>query len=198
MEPTMLQMPLEIAFHNIESSQWAEREIRDRVAELERLYGRLISCRVRIDQRAKDLTGTIPPVVHIELGIPGRKDLVVSHEPEHLLRRYQHPDLHKAINEAFRIAERQLLDLKDQRGDRSKGAAHDSEQQFLGQVAEVDHHQDFGFLLTKEGGLLYFHRNSLLNGDFDRLERGDEVHYIEDIGDTGPIATKVRVKPKSS
>ena len=44
----------------------------------------------------------------IELGIPGRADLVVSHEPDHLLRKYQHPDLHKAINEAFRIAERQL------------------------------------------------------------------------------------------
>src|SRR5215813_470075 len=91
MEPPMLQVPLEIAFHNIESSHWAEQEIRARVAELERLYDRLVSCRVRIDQRAKDLTGTIPPVVHIELGIPGRTDLVVSHEPDHLLRKYQHP-----------------------------------------------------------------------------------------------------------
>src|SRR5216683_8210699 len=67
---SMLQVPLEIAFHNIESSPWAEQEIRARVSELERLYDRLVSCRVRIDQRAKDLTGTIPPVVHIELGIP--------------------------------------------------------------------------------------------------------------------------------
>src|SRR5262249_3439228 len=114
------------------------------------------------------------------------------------LRRYQHPDLHKAINEAFRIAERRLLDLKEQRGDRSKGVAHESEQQFLGQVAEIDHHQDFGFLLTKEGRLLYFHRNALLSCDFAKLERGDEVHYVEDFGDTGPIATKVRVKPKDS
>jgi hypothetical protein len=111
MELPMLQVPLEIAFHNTESSDWAEQEIRIRVAELERLYGRLVSCRVRIDQRAKDLTGAIPPVVHIELGIPGRPDLVVSHEPEHLLRKYRHPDLRKAINEAFRIAERQLTDL---------------------------------------------------------------------------------------
>src|SRR5258708_27736074 len=115
MEAPMLQVPLEIAFHNIESSDWAEQEIRARVAELERLYGRLVSCRVRIDQRAKDLTGTIPPVVHIELGIPGRCDLVVSHEPDHLLRKYQHPDLHKPINERFRIADRRLPDLKEQR-----------------------------------------------------------------------------------
>ena len=190
----MLQVPLEIAFHNIESSAWAEQEIRARVADLEKLYDRLTSCRVRIDQRAKDRSGTIPPVVHIELGIPGRSDLVVSHEPDHLLRKYRHPDLHKAINEAFRIAARQLVDLKGQRDGRSKDAHHDAGNQSLGQVAEITPEQDFGFLMTKEGGLLYFHRNSLLNGDFDRLERGDEVHYNEDMGDTGPIATKVRVK----
>ena len=87
----MLQVPLEIAFHNIASSNWAEQEIRARVAYLEKLYDRLISCRIRIDQRAKDRTGTIPPVVHIELGIAGHGDLVVSHEPEHLLRKYRHP-----------------------------------------------------------------------------------------------------------
>jgi cold shock CspA family protein/ribosome-associated translation inhibitor RaiA len=190
----MLQVPLEIAFHNIESSAWAEQEIRARVADLEKLYDRLTSCRVRIDQRAKDRSGTIPPVVHIELGIPGRSDLVVSHEPDHLLRKYRHPDLHKAINEAFRIAARQLVDLKGQRDGRSKDAHHDAGNQSLGQVAEITPEQDFGFLMTKEGGLLYFHRNSLLCGDFDRLERGDEVHYNEDMGDTGPIATKVRVK----
>jgi cold shock CspA family protein/ribosome-associated translation inhibitor RaiA len=193
----MLQVPLEIAFHNIASSQRAEQEIRARVADLERLYPRLVSCRVRIDQRAKDLTGTIPPVVHIELGIPGRGDLVVSHEPEHLLRKYRHPDLHKAINEAFRIAERQLLDLKQQRNGRTKAGDHDAENQSLGQIAEITPGQDFGFLMTKEGGLLYFHRNALLSGDFDDLERGDHVHYNEDIGDTGPIATKVRVKAKT-
>jgi cold shock CspA family protein/ribosome-associated translation inhibitor RaiA len=197
MEFRMLQVPLEIAFHNIESSEWAEQEIRERAADLEKLYDRLVSCRVRIDQRAKDLTGTIPPVVHIELGIPGRPDLVVSHEPEHLLRKYQHPDLRKAIHEAFRIAERQLLALKKQRDGRTKVGNHDTENQFLGQVAEITPGQDFGFLMTKEGGLLYFHRNSLLTGNFDDLKRGDDVYYNEDVGDTGPIATKVRVKARS-
>ena len=190
MEPPIV----EIAFHNIGSSPWAEQEIRKRIGKLAKLYDRLISCRVRVDQRTKTGGGTIPPVVRIELGIPGRHDLVVSHEPEHLLRKYKHPDLHKAINEAFRIAERQLLDLKEQRDGRTKDAHHDSENQFLGQIAEIEVGGDFGFLLTKEGGLLYFHRNSLLSGDFDRLRQGDEVHYVEDVGDTGPIATKVRVK----
>jgi cold shock CspA family protein len=98
------------------------------------------------------------------------------------------------INEAFRIAERQLLDLKQQRDGRTKVGDHDTENQSLGQVAEITPEQDFGFLMTKEGGLLYFHRNAVLCGDFDALKRGDELHYVEDVGDTGPIASKVRVK----
>jgi len=73
-----MQVPLEIAFHNIKSAKWAEELIRARVAELEEIYGGLISCRVRVDQRAKNNSGTIPPVVRIELGIPGHRELVVS------------------------------------------------------------------------------------------------------------------------
>ena len=189
-----MQVPLEIAFHHTESSDWAETEIRARVADLERIFDRLTSCRVRVDQRAGNNAGTIPPVVHIELGIPGRNDVVVSHEPDHLMRKYQRPDLHKAINEAFRIAERQLLDLKQQRDGRTKDIHHDGPNQALGQVAETDPGGEFGFLLTQEGALLYFHRNSMLSGNFDDLRRGHEVYYVASTGDTGPVASKVRVK----
>src|SRR5260370_23076823 len=189
-----MQVPVEIACHKPESERWAEELIRDRVADLEDLYGRVISCRVRVDQRAKNSSGTIPPVVRIELGIPGHNELVVSHEPEHLERKFQRPDLRNAIHEAFRIAERRLRDLKEQRERRTKEPRHDSENQALGHVAELVPDKDQGFLMTKEGGLLYFHRNAILSGDFDKLRRGDEVYYIEDVGDTGPIATKVRGK----
>jgi ribosome-associated translation inhibitor RaiA/cold shock CspA family protein len=193
----MLQVPLEISFHNMESSDWAEQEIRARAAGLEAIYDRLLSCRVRVDQRANNSNDTIPPVVHIEMGIPGRKDLVVSHEPDYLQQKFQRPDLHNAINEAFRIAERQLRDYKDKITDHTNSLRHEAEQQNLGQVAELEPERDFGFLLTKEGGLLYFHRNSLLNGDFDALQLRQEVYYVEALGDTGPIATKVRVKANS-
>jgi ribosome-associated translation inhibitor RaiA len=190
----MLQVPLEISFHNMESSDWAEQEIRSRAADLESIYDRLVSCRVRVDQRATNSNDTIPPVVHIEMGIPGRKDLVVSHEPDHLQQKFQRPDLHNAINEAFRIAERQLRDYKDKLKDHTKEARHEADHQNLGQVTELVPDRDCGFLLTKEGGQLYFHRNSLLNGDFDALKLREEVYYVEAVGDTGPMATKVRVK----
>lgn len=192
-----MQVPLDIAFHNLKSSDWAEQEIRARVADLESIYDRLTSCRVRVDQRATNGSDTIPPVVRIEMGIPGRKDLVVAHEPDHLQKKFQRPDLHKAINEAFRIAERQLRDYKDKLKDHGAEMRHESAQQNLGQVSELNPDRDFGFLLTKEGSQLYFHRNSMLTGDFDSLKPREEVYYVEDVGDTGPIATKVRVKSGS-
>lgn len=189
-----MQGPVEIAFHNMEPMEWAEQHIRARIADLERIFDRMASCRVRVDKRAKPNGTSIPPVVHIEIGIPGRADLIVSHEPEYLQRKFQRPDLQKAINEAFRIAERQLVELKNRRHGRTKAPLHDTPNQHLGQVAEMQPEQDFGFLVTSEGTLLYFHRNSVLAGDFDSLSRGDDVYYVEGVGDTGPIATKVRVK----
>lgn len=190
----MVQVPVEIAFHNIESIPWAEEEIRARIAKLEKIYDRVVSCRVRVDQRAQNSSRTIPPVVRIEIGIPGRKDLVVAHEPDYLQQKFQSPDLRNAINEAFRIAEGQLAEYKKQLQGRTKDVHHDGPNQLLGQVADIDPSGEFGFILTAAGGMLYFHRNSLLAGEFEALRRGVEVHYVEEMGDTGPTASKVRVK----
>jgi ribosome-associated translation inhibitor RaiA/cold shock CspA family protein len=193
-----MQVPLEIAFHNLEKIDWAEEEIRDHVARLEEIHDRIISCRVRVDKRATNANDTIPPVVRIEITVPGNKDIVVAHEPDHLQRKFQRPDLHNAINEAFRIAERRLSEYKEQLKDYVKGGQHAAGKEIRGQVAEMRPAEDFGFLMTPEGGLLYFHRNSVVSGDFATLNRGDEVTYVEDMGDTGPVATRVRVKARTA
>jgi ribosome-associated translation inhibitor RaiA/cold shock CspA family protein len=189
-----MQIQPEIAFHNIEKIDWAEDQILNHIERLEEIYDRLITCRVRVDQRNDNANHTIPPVVRIEISVPGNKDIVVAHEPDHLQRKFQAPDLKNAINEAFRIAEDRLARYKDQLTDRTAPGTHEAANELLGQVAEITPVEDFGFLLTASGSLLYFHRNSLLSGDFDSLKTGDEVRYVEAVGDTGPIATKVRVK----
>lgn len=187
-----MDVPLQIAFHKLDKPDWAEDEIRARVDKLNEIHDRITSCRVTVDQRASNVEGTIPPVVRIELTLPGAAPLIVAYEPDRLQRKFQTPDLNNAINDAFAIAERQLAQRKDQRDDQVRDD-HDSANQFLGQVAELHPEQDHGFLMTKEGGLLYFHRNAMLSGKLDELRRGDEVHYVEEVGDTGPLATKVRV-----
>ncbi len=189
-----MQVPLDIAFHNIAHSDRAEQEIHAHVARLEHIYGRLTGCRVRVDQRAHNVNKDVPPVVRIELSVPGHKDIVVAHEPDHLELKYREPDLHKAITEAFRIAERRLAEYKEQLKNPTATARHEAANEFAGEIAELSPATNSGFLLTKEGGLLYFHRNSLLSGDFGALKPGQRVSYVEAMGDTGPIASKVRLK----
>lgn len=187
-----MQVPPQIAFHRCEHSDWAEQEIRARIDKLDGLCPGLVSARVTVDQRATNVENTIPPVVRIELTVSHASPIVVAYEPERLQRRFQNPTLQNAINDAFELAERQVTELRGEQSGRPEASDHEAAHQFLGQVAEMHPEEDHGFLMTKEGGLLYFHRNSLLVGDFDALSRGDEVHYVEEIGDTGPLATKVR------
>ncbi|MBV8841090.1 MAG: HPF/RaiA family ribosome-associated protein [Alphaproteobacteria bacterium] len=189
-----MQIQPEISFHNLAKPDWAEDAILNHMARLEDILDRLITCRVRVDQRANNSNNTVPPVVRIELSVPGHDDIVVAHEPDRLQRKFQAPDLHNAINEAFRVAERRLAQYKDQLQDRTAMATHEAAHEYRGQVAELHPEKDFGFILNASGSLLYFHRNSILSGDFDRLKMGTTVHYVEEVGDTGPIATKVRVK----
>jgi cold shock CspA family protein len=192
-----MQVPLEIAFHGLAPSPWAEQEIRERVAHLERIYGRLVSCRVRVDKREKKHNDAIPPVVRIELGVPGKPDLVVTHEPEHLLRKFQAPDLRNAIHEAFRIAERRLADLKDERTHHHRReTGGETRSSRSGQVAQIHRQDGYGFVMTTEGGLIYFSRAAVVEGDFDALKIGVEIDYEEDASDTGPIATDIRVRKK--
>ncbi len=190
-----MQVPREVSFHNIESSPHIQEVIHARIDELEEIFDRLISCRIRVE-RLQD-KGGLPPVVRIELGIPGYSNIVVSHEPKRLHKKYQSPDLYNAIDEAFRLAEKQLVEWKEMHSAAGRAGGHDIQNQFLGIVSDLPANADFGFLMTKEGGQLYFHRNSLLAGAFDDLRRGDEVHYVEEMADTGPVASKVRVRTRA-
>ena len=53
--------------------------------------------------------------------------------------------------------------------------------------------EDCGFIETPDGREIYFHRNSVLDGDFDRLTVGSEVRFVEEPGEKGAQATTVRM-----
>jgi cold shock CspA family protein len=185
-----MQVPLEIAFHNLEPSAWIEDDIRTRVAKLEKVYERMVRCRVSVEALHKQhRTGNVYEV-HIEMHLPNGR-LVVSDEPHHARDQFAKPNLRTSLQEAFDAAYTQLKRFKEQQAGETK--SHPA--MFHGQVSELHLDKDFGFILTNEGTQLYFHRNSVMNGDFAALKRGDAVHFIEAAGDTGPTASKVWVGP---
>ncbi len=106
-----MDRPLEIAFHGLQGSLALEQDIRDHVDKLEKHCKGLVSCRVTVEASGGKGQPHGHVSVHIMLGLPGR-DLAVSHDPHHEKNRRSHPDAYTAVRDAFRVAERQMQDVK--------------------------------------------------------------------------------------
>lgn len=185
-----MDRPLEIAFHNMMPSVSLEALIRQRTEKLEKHYGRVIGCRVSVEALHRQHRTGNSHECHIVLSMPGRSDLAVSRSPRRARQNYAHPDIRVSIREAFDAAERQLEDHKDQlRTDTTPP----SSSALAGEVMLIEPGADHGFILTSTRSQLYFHRDSVTNGRFEDLHPGQRVHYVEEPGDAGPVATKIRV-----
>jgi ribosome-associated translation inhibitor RaiA len=184
-----MDRPLEIVFHEVQSSESLETAIRKHVSALESRFSHLIGCRVSVEApHRQHKTGNLWEI-HIILSVPG-KDISVTREPHRAKQRYADPDVYTVLRDAFNVAERELLKYKEKLGsDTATPDAH----AMLGQVALIEPGTDHGFLLTNLGTQLYFHRDSVTEGSFETMKRGDMVHYIEEEGEAGPVAGKVRV-----
>ena len=182
-----MDRPLEIVFNHMESSPGVEAEIRQHVARLEKRFAHLTGCRVSIEPEQRR-TGN-PYTVHILMSVPGR-ELAVSREPHHGKDRHGHPDLHALVRDAFHAAESQLATYKGHIG---QDVATPMSAALAGTVEQAPPGADHGYLLTPTGRSLYFHRDSVTNGRFEDLRVGGSVHYVEEEGDAGPVATKVRL-----
>ena len=181
-----MDVPLEISFRNMDSSESVEAKIRERVEKLEKLYPRLVACRVAVETPHRQHQTHNIFRVRIDMSVPGN-ELVVSKEPNRVHEKYADPDVYTILRDAFDTAENQLRSFKAKQYGEVK--AHD--EPMHGQVINTTPEEDFGFLLTATGSQLKFHRNALFNEELENLKQGDHVHYVESVGDTGPQASKV-------
>ncbi len=60
----------------------------------------------------------------------------------------------------------------------------------------LDPSGEFGFLETNDEQEFYFHRNSVLDDGFSRLQVGSRVTFAEEAGDKGAQATTVKLLGK--
>jgi cold shock CspA family protein/ribosome-associated translation inhibitor RaiA len=185
-----MEVPLEITFRHVEKSDDIVRLIREKSAKLEKLCDSLISCRVAVENpHAHQQTGK-PFRVRINMRVPPGHDLVVRREST---EGFLHERLPVVITDAFEAAFRQLKKLMDKQQGQVK--TH-PEQEKIAFVYRLFPEEDYGFVRTQQGRELYFHRNSVLNNDFDRLEIGTGVRYVDEEGEEGPQATTVQIVNK--
>jgi cold shock CspA family protein len=65
-----------------------------------------------------------------------------------------------------------------------------------GRIVSLFPENDCGWIESTDGREIYFHRNSLLTGEFDRLTPGLEVRFIENENGEEPRASSVRLSGK--
>lgn len=182
-----MKLPVEITFRNMSASDALEANVREKVEKLEQFCDRITSCRVVVEAGHRHQHKGNLYHVRIDMTLPG-VELVVSRDPaEHK----NHADAYVAVRDAFDAARKQLD--KHVRSNRREAKAHAHGPQPHSRIIELIPMEDFGRILTPEGREIYFHRNSLLKGDFDKLEVGDEVRFSEEMGDQGPQASTVRL-----
>lgn len=183
-----MQIPLQITFHNMPSSDAVEAKIRSRAMELEKFCDAIIGCRVAVEAPHHHHAAGNPFHVRVEVTVPGDK-LVARREPD---AHHAYTDVYVAIRDAFDTIRRQLEDYERRR--RGQVKAHETPPH--GRIAELNPEEGYGRIATPEGKLVYFHRDSVIGGHFDALEVGTEVRFDEEMGEQGPQASTVHVVGK--
>jgi ribosomal subunit interface protein len=174
-----MQIPIEITLRDIPHSDAVETRVREKIEKLDRFHERVMSCRVTVESPQQRKHQGKLYSVHIDMKVPGGGELVVN--------RIQNEDIYVAIRDAFNAVARQLEDhVRRQRGDvKTHDVPH------VGRVHQLFPAQGYGFIETPDRREIYFHRNSVAQPGYDRLEIGTEVEFVEEVGNEGPQARMV-------
>jgi len=178
-----MQIPLQITFRDMEPSEAIEVAVRDKAEKLEQ-FTDIMSCRVVVEMINKHQNKGTLYHVSIDLTVAGG-EIVVSrdHGIDHA-----HEDIYVAMRDSFDAARRQLQD--HHRISHQKVKAHEVPPH--GRISEIFPEEGYGRIETADGRSIYFHRNSVLNDEFSRLEVDSEVRFAEEQGEEGPQASSVQ------
>lgn len=175
---------LQVTFRNVDAPPTVEAKIRERARELEQFFDRIVSCRVVIEAPNRRRHGDLFHI-RVDLKIPGKEIVVKRDPPEH----HAHEDIYVAVRDCFDAVRRQLEDyVRRRRGDVK---AH--EVPAHGWIASLIAEKDYGFVNAADGTEVYFHRNAVANGGFEKLMVGEEVRFSlhPGEGEKGPQASAV-------
>lgn len=183
-----MQVPMEVAYRGVEKSEFVTTLIEERALRLDKICPNIISCRVAVEKEQET-----HPIY--------RCRVIVRTPPEHeIVAKRESPDrginesaLRYIIGEAFDATEKQLKQVIQKR--RRDVKSH-PEQEPAAVVVRLFRDDGYGFLMTLDGREIYFHRNSVLHDDYERLEVGTGVRFEEAEGRNGPQASTVHVADK--
>ena len=180
-----MEIAPEIIFHDVDRTDWVEAYVIERLRRLERFADGITRCRVSLTQEVASHTKGNRYSVMVEVRLPPNHDLAAKKQKVVHDMPTQLPAL---INQAFSAVESQVKKTAQLR--RGELKTRDAEPRGL--VARLSP-EGFGFIRSFDNRDVYFHRNSVLHGDFERLAVGTEVRFSPEEGEKGLQASSVQV-----
>lgn len=190
-----MEGPVEIVFKNVTKTPQLEELLNRRIAKLEKMCSYMISCRIAIEKPQQYQDTGNPYQVRIDIKVPHAHEIVAKQLAG---QGDMHFPIQSVIGSVFDAAERQLNGLTDRQHREIK--AH-PQQQVMGVVNQLFTEEDYGFIKALDSGEdLYFHRNSLVNANFNNLKVGTGVRFVSEQGEKGLQASSVEIilKPAAS
>ena len=185
-----MRVPLEISYRGVEKTEYLEEIIREKAGKLERLSDNIIRCRVAVESPHQHQQSGRPFRVRIALTLPASPEVIITRDSS---EGALHDDLPAVVNEAFDAAARQIKKLVQRQ--RGEIKSH-PEQERVALVTKIFRDQGYGFILADDGREIYFHRNAVIQDDFERIEIGTGVRFTEEAGEEGPQASTVQIVDK--
>lgn len=176
-----MQLPIQIVFRDLARSEAIEAAIREKAEKLDQFFDRIMSCRVTVGMIQKHQRRGKLFNVRVDLTVPGAEIVVNRDRSE---------DVYVAIRDAFDHARRKLEDYAR----RLRGDVKSHEIESRGEIARLFADEGYGFIRRADGTEFYFHRYNVVHPDFDQLDIGNEVSFLEEAGAEGPQANRVSAR----
>ena len=129
--------------------------------------------------------------LHVDTRSPINPEEVTG-KPTSITSRKDEP-LPAVIRDTFNSARRQLQKFVERQQGKVKTHPLNEVTAFVDRIFPAE---GYGFLRSLDGEQIYFHKNSTLHGEWERLEVGTGVRYTPQEGDKGLQASSVEIVNK--
>lgn len=208
-----MRIPPEITVKGFEMTPALERLLEVQIARLEKVCDYITSIRIAIEEEQNRHQTGNPYRIRLDIRVPPNHELVTKHqsvihrdmkippktenEPEmslnRLLKLPKFEPLPTAIRSAFDSVRRQLEKLVELQ--RKEIKTHHNNQ-VKGYIEKMFRDDAYGFIRAIDGEQIYFHKNSTLHDEWERLQVGTGVRFVEEEGEKGLQASSLELVEK--
>ncbi|GAB1544027.1 HPF/RaiA family ribosome-associated protein [Scytonema sp. NUACC21] len=188
-----MKVPPEITYRDVDKTVALENLVNEKVAKLEQVCNHISSCHIAIEKIHDRPRNGSPYRVRIDMTVPPGHELVAESNPTD---ENQYAPVEAVIRDAFKAAVTQLKKLNERQQESDKSQTHNDADETTAIVTKLFRDGGYGFIRALDGQEIYFHRNSVIHDDFDRIEIGTGVRFSMVMGEEGPQASTVQIVDK--